>query len=45
MRSEVLRQAMMAALDGNDFSEDSGKYVLTFTPAVLGAYAIIGDGG
>jgi len=45
-RSEALRQAMMALVDGPGFLDDAGKEVSTFAHPVFWApYTLVGDGG
>jgi CHAT domain-containing protein len=45
-RSEALRQAMMALLDGPGFTDPSGKTVFAYAhPLFWAPYSIIGDGG
>jgi CHAT domain-containing protein len=45
-RAQVLRQAMMAMLDGPGFEDDSGKTLFTYAhPLFWAPYSIIGDGG
>jgi CHAT domain-containing protein len=45
-RSEALRQAMMALLDGPGFTDSAGKTVFTYAhPLFWAPYSIIGDGG
>jgi CHAT domain-containing protein len=45
-RSEALRQAMMALLDGKGFTNDSGKVLFSYGhPLFWAPYTIIGDGG
>ena len=44
-RSEALRLAMMALLDGKGFTDDSGKTLFTYAhPLFWAPYTIIGDG-
>jgi CHAT domain-containing protein len=44
-RSEALRQAMMALLDGNGFTDDSGRTLFSYGhPLFWAPYTIIGDG-
>jgi CHAT domain-containing protein len=45
-RAEALRQAMMALLDGNGFTDASGKTLFAYGhPLFWAPYTIIGDGG
>jgi CHAT domain-containing protein len=45
-RSEALRQAMMALVDGPGFLDEAGKEVATFAHPVFWApYTLVGDGG
>jgi CHAT domain-containing protein len=45
-RSEALRQAMMALVDGPGFLDDAGKEVAAFAHPVFWApYTLVGDGG
>ena len=44
-RSEALRQAMMALMDGNGFTDETGKTLFTYAhPLFWAPYTIIGDG-
>lgn len=45
-RSEALREAMMALMDGKGFTDESGKTLFTYAhPLFWAPYTIIGDGG
>ena len=45
-RSEALRQAMMALLDGKGFIDEKGTTLFTYAhPLFWAPYTIIGDGG
>src|SRR5262249_22681952 len=45
-RGEALRQASMALLDGEGFTDSSGKTIFTYGhPLFWAPYSIIGDGG
>jgi CHAT domain-containing protein len=45
-RSEALREAMMALLDGSGYTDDNGKMLFSYAhPLFWAPYSIIGDGG
>jgi CHAT domain-containing protein len=45
-RAESLRQAMMALLDQNGFTDQQGQIVFTYAhPLFWAPYTVIGDGG
>jgi CHAT domain-containing protein len=45
-RSEALRQAMMALIDGPGYVDSTGKTQFTYAhPLFWAPYSIIGDGG
>jgi len=45
-RGEALRQAMMALMDGNGFTNEKGETLFTYAhPLFWAPYTIIGDGG